>query len=108
MHAQTINAIPRIEILMGHLGGWGSGLMGLIICGVVGCLNTHRAIHLSQSVFDFFVLLILRKLSLRIVWPAHFAIERTQPKVRQHIRWIFFQDLLYQRKGLIVLILLTV
>ena len=68
--------------------------MGLIVRSVVGCLNTHRAIHLSQSVFDFFVLLVLRKLSLRIIRPMHFAIERTQPKVRKHVGWIFCQNLL--------------
>jgi len=63
--------------------------MGLIVRGIVRSLNTHRAIHLSQSIFDFFVLLILRKLSLRILRLAHLAIERTQPKVCQHVRRIF-------------------
>jgi hypothetical protein len=68
--------------------------MGLIVCGAVGCLNSHGAIHLSQSVFDVFVFLILRKLSFGILWPVHFAIERAQPKVGEHVCWIFLQDLL--------------
>lgn len=68
--------------------------MGLIVCCVVGCLNTHRAIHLSQSVFNFFVLLVLRKLSLRIIRSMHFAIQCTEPEVCKHVGRIFGQNLL--------------
>jgi len=94
MHAQTIISAMTSEILMGHLWGWSICFMGLIVCGVVGRLDTHRTIYLPQSVFDFFVLLILRKLSLRVVWPVHFAIERTQPEVCKHVSRICYQNLL--------------
>ncbi len=68
--------------------------MGLVVCCVVRRLDTHRTIYLPQPVFDLLVLLVFRKLSLRVIRLMHLAIESTQPKMGEHVRWICCQDLL--------------